>query len=103
MCSISGGDHIFCVGTDGGLEREGSTRSGGGVLSGESWACPENLIAMIGEELSLFGVEKTDIQGQFNAPLQKGLLDVGLGTQKVAGVSEGNPAAVEQLVDVRGE
>ena len=58
---------------------------------------------MIGEELSLFGVERADVLGQHNAPLLQGLLDSGLGTQQVASVSEGDPATVEQLVDVRGE
>lgn len=47
-------------------------------------------------------VERADILGKLNAPLLQGLLDAGLGTQQVAGVSEGNPAAVEQLVDVGG-
>ncbi|MNG04465.1 hypothetical protein D3C84_875990 [compost metagenome] len=58
---------------------------------------------MVLEECGLLGVERTDVQGQLNAPLQQGLLNAGLGTQQVAGVSEGNPATVEQLVDVRGE
>ncbi len=48
-------------------------------------------------------VERADVQGQLNAPLLQRLLDAGLGTQQVAGVSEGNPTPVEQLVDVRGE
>lgn len=48
-------------------------------------------------------VERADVQGQLNAPLLQRLLDAGLGTQQVAGVSEGNPTPIEQLVDVRGE
>lgn len=34
---------------------------------------------------------------------EQGLLYAGLGTHQVAGVCEGDPATVEQLVDVRGE
>lgn len=58
---------------------------------------------MVLEECGLLGIERADVQGQLNAPLQQGLLNAGLGIQQVAGVSEGNPATVEQLVDVRGE
>lgn len=58
---------------------------------------------MIGEVCSLLEVKEADVQRQLNAPLLQRLLDAGLGTQQVAGVSEGNPTSVEQLVDVRGE
>lgn len=58
---------------------------------------------MLFEECGLLGVERTDVQGQFNTPLQQSLFDAGFSTQQVAGVSKGNPAPVEQLVDVRGE
>lgn len=51
----------------------------------------------------MLGVERADILGKFNAPLLQCLLDAGLSTQQVAGVSEGYPATVEQLVDVGGE
>lgn len=54
------------------------------------------------EECCLVGIEWANVQGHLNAPLQQGLLDAGLGTQQVVGVSEGNPTPVEQLVDVRG-
>jgi hypothetical protein len=58
---------------------------------------------MIGEELSLFVVERADVLRQHNTPLLQRLLDAGIGTQQIAGVSKGYPATVEQLVDVGGE
>lgn len=74
-----------------------------GSLSRENPVSPENLVTVIGEVCSLLGVERADILGKLNAPLLQRLLDAGLGAQQVARVSEGNPAPVEQLVDVRGE
>ncbi len=62
---------------------------------------PENLVAVIGEENGLLGVKGTYVQGQFNTPLQQRLFDAGFSTQQVASVGEGNPATIEQLVDVR--
>ncbi len=58
---------------------------------------------MISEEGSLLGAERANVQGELNAPLLQGLLDAGLGTQQLAGVSESDPAPVEQLIDMRGE
>lgn len=51
----------------------------------------------------MLGFKGGDVQGQLNAPLLQRLLDAGLRAKQVAGVSEGNPTPVEQLVYVRGE
>ncbi|MGL6301600.1 hypothetical protein ACSZMJ_06785 [Aeromonas caviae] len=73
------------------------------MLSRKNRLSPENLVTVVLEKCGLLGVENADIQGQLNAPLLQRLLDAGFGTQQVAGVSEGYPTPVEQLVNVRGE
>lgn len=85
------------------MERERSARSGSDA-SGSSYGVGlENLVTVVLEECGLLGAKRADVLGQHNTPLLHGLLDAGIGTQQVAGVCEGNPVAVEQLVDVRGE
>lgn len=99
------GDHRFTGRAAEEVSRAGMKPCSWGrvVLSGKCLLSPENLVTVIGEVCSLLGVERADILGKFNAPLLQRLLNAGLGTQQVAGVSEGNPATVEQLVYVRGE
>jgi hypothetical protein len=41
----------------------------------------ENLVTVVLEECGLLGVERAYVQGQFNAPLQQGLLNAVFGTQ----------------------
>lgn len=77
--------------------------SWGGVLSGKNRLSPENFVSVIGEVSGLLGFEGADVQRQLNAPLLQRLLDAGLGTQQVAGISEGYPTTVEQFIDVMEE
>ncbi|WP_247653981.1 hypothetical protein [Aeromonas dhakensis] len=77
--------------------------SWGDVLSGKNRFNPENFVPVIGEVSGLLGFKGGDVQGECNSPLQQRLLDAGFDTQQVAGISEGNPTPVEQLVYVRGE
>lgn len=97
-----GSDHRFQGGCREGGERARSTRSGWEASCRSDGLSLVNLVTVVFEECCLFGAKRADIQGQLNAPLQQGLLDAGLGTQQVTSISEGYPATVEQLVDVRG-
>lgn len=103
MSNESGGDHRFAGRLRGRVERERSTRSRWEESDTDDGVGSENNVSVIGKVSGLTGFKGVDVQGQLNSPLQQCLLDAGLGTQQVAGVSEGNPASVEQLVDVRGE
>jgi len=70
MSTESGGDHRFCVGTDGegwsGREAPAQDWKRQADMTGSAL---KNLSAVIGEVNGLLGVKEADVQGQLNAPL----------------------------------